>query len=54
MKNGAPKNAVMIPTGMSFMNVRVRVSAHIRVIPPVRAEIGSKKRNEEPETYLTI
>ena len=48
MKNGAPKQAVMIPTGMSFANVLVSVSDHKRRVPPARAAAGKRMRWSGP------
>ena len=46
MKNGAPKNAVIIPTGSSVGEIIVRaiVSVHTKNIPPTNADEGIRTR----------
>ena len=44
MKNGAPKQEVMIPTGISPANVLVSVSDQRRRIPPASAAAGRRIR----------
>ena len=48
MKNGAPKQAVIIPTGISFVKVLVSVSDQMRRIAPARAAAGKRKRWSGP------
>ncbi len=48
MKNGAPKQAVRMPTGMSLVKVRVSASAHTRRMAPASAAAGKRKRWSGP------